>query len=154
MYLQARNEADLSREYAAEKLCVSTRTLFRIESGESFPGPQDVLNMQELYGQGCLSARYCAEECPIGMRYAYRVSRKELTVAVMGVLKEYKDVSREWDRLIEIVADGQISEDEKADFEHIISEFMDLEEKFENLKLAAAKVIPIHELVMKKRKTA
>lgn len=156
MYALARLAAGFrSREEAAEGLPMCPRTLAKIELDGLIPTPDQVIYMADRYDNKILTARYCAEQCPIGQKYAYHVEQKDLATTVLGILKEYNDVQFIRDKLIEITADGVISEDEKPVMQMIIGEFMDLEKKIESLKILAAEFLPIEEMIQKrKEKTA
>lgn len=56
--------------------------------------------------------------------------------------------------LIEIAEDGVISEEELPEFEAILDELLDLEQRIEALKLWAARIIPLASIIRKKRKAA
>ncbi|SFR15390.1 helix-turn-helix domain-containing protein [Desulfoscipio geothermicus] len=134
MFKSARKLAGLSIEGAAFQLNIGSRTLVNYENGHTLTPPDVVLNMSETYQQPRLAAKYCAEQCPIGQKYAHSVPEKDLATAVLGLIKEYNDVKKIRDRLIEISADGVIDEDERPDLEVILQELGELELAIETLK--------------------
>ena len=139
LYLQSRDRAGITNRLdAAWMLHISDRTLARWEALETVPPAEKVLAMEEKYGDRKLAARHCSEVCPIGRRRANKVEDKSLEAAVLGLIKEYNDVKFIRDRLIEIAADGVIDETEREDFDGIMAELADLEQKIYTLKLWAA----------------
>lgn len=152
MYKQARKEAGLSIEEAAFRCHIGSRTLVNYESGITNTPPEVALQMAEVYGEPALTARYCAEYCPIGQVHAQTVEQRDLAGAVLGIIKECNDVRTVRDRLIEIAEDGIISEDEVPDFERAMDELVGLEKRILTLKLWAARYISRGEV--KKKKTA
>lgn len=146
-YLAAREQAGISRETAAERLHMSTRTLARYELGEGKPGPGDVLNMAAVYEQPLMSAWYCAEECPIGQRYAYRPEEKDLATTVLGLLKSLSYAKLAQERLLEMAEDGNIDSQEMQEFVKVLLLLMEMERKIEALKHWASGVLSIEKLV-------
>lgn len=61
MFREARNAVGLSREEAAQRLYIGTRTLSDYESGRTIAPPDVVLRMAELYQEPELTADYCAK---------------------------------------------------------------------------------------------
>lgn len=154
MFKDARKAVGMSIEEAAWRIHIGTRTLVNYENGHTLVPPEVALKMAEVYSQPTLTARYCAEHCPIGQKYAYPVERRDLPAAVLGLIKEFNDVKLLRDKLIELASDGVISEDEVPEFERILNELMDLEQKIESLKLLAASVVPIDQLIRRRKEKA
>lgn len=140
MYKAARDTAEMSQEAAAWALHIGRRTLSDYENGKSQVPPDVALKMSETYGRPELCARYCAEICPIGRIHAYPVENKGLEAAVLGFIKEYRDVGRMQDRLIEIAADGHIGPEEHGIFTMIVAEMGDIVQKVQTIKLLAASI--------------
>lgn len=155
MFKDARIAAGLSREEAAFQLHIGTRTLLNYEHDQSIAPPEVALEMQEVYGDPTLTAKYCSEYCPIGQVYAHSMpDQLNLCHAVFGMLNEHTDVAKMRDALIAIMADGVIDQDELPIFEKVINELLDLEKKIEELKLAAASLVSIPAMMQKRRTTA
>ena len=153
MFLDARKRAGLSREEAAGRLDVGTRTLQNYELGPSIVPPETALRMQEVYQDPTLTARYCSDYCPIGQIFAHQVPKNEtLCQAVLGLLKEGNDVARVRDNLIEITADGIIDDEEMQTFESIMDELLDLELKIEEVKMQAALIMSIPAMMQKRKR--
>ena len=86
MLKTARNAAKLSREEAAHRIYVGTRTLADYELGRTIAPPDVVMKMAEVYGEPALPADYCSTVCPIGQVLAHCVDRLEFSTTVMRVL--------------------------------------------------------------------
>lgn len=154
MYREARKAAGLSITEAAWRLHIGSRTLVNYENGHSIVPPEVALKMAEVYEQPVLTARYCSEHCPIGQTYAYPVESKSLSALVLGLIKEQNDVRQIRDKLIELAADGEITDEEMPEFQQILDELMDLEQKIEALKLWAAKFLPVAAMIRKRKEKA
>ena len=120
MYFMSREKAGLTREAASELLeFMSEDRIDRIETEKSLPHPDEVLAMAKAYGDLLLINKYCTEECPIGQRYAPKVTSEELTGIVLQIMDCVNGLSDSKDRLISIAADGIIDENERPEFEKI-----------------------------------
>lgn len=153
MFKEARNRAGLSKEEAAFRLHIGTRTLHNYERQITVTPPEIALKMQEIYQVPTLTARYCSEYCPIGQVYAHRIpDHDNLCQSVLGLLNEYNDVARMQNTLVSIAADGAIDQQELQVFKDIMSELLDLEMKIEELKLQAASLMSIPAMMQKKKR--
>lgn len=134
-----------SREGAAEMLGVSVSSLADYELGITKVIPVDkVVLMAELYNAPELKAWYCTTECPIGRSFpmpSANISTVERTT--MRLLKQLRqdEVQDIKDTLIEITADGVISEDEKVDLAEILEYLDELIKAAEELRLIGSKVL-------------
>ena len=137
MLRKARNAAGISREEAAHRIYIGTRTLADYESGRTVAPPDVVMRMAEVYGEPTLTADYCAKVCPIGQVLAHCVERSDFAVTVLRVLKEFADVERLRDSLIQIASDGKINPHEVDKFETIMKEMVELERWIGELKFFA-----------------
>ena len=100
--------------------------------------------MAELYGAPELKAWYWAEECPIGRGYpmpSAELSSVERTT--MQLLKQLieADVRDVKDTLIDITADGVISDDERPELEKILEYLDGLIKAAGELRLIGKKVL-------------
>lgn len=86
------------------------------------PRPDEVLTMAEKYKRPSLCNCYCSQQCPIGQRYVPFVTRRELPAIILEMLASLNAMNSKKERLIEIAADGKISNDEIDDFIHIRQE--------------------------------
>lgn len=134
-----------SREGAAEMLGVSVSSLADYELGITKVIPvYKVVLMAELYNAPELKAWYCTTECPIGRSFpmpSANISTVERTT--MRLLKQLRqdEVQDIKDTLIEITADGVISEDEKVDLAEILEYLDELIKAAGELRLIGSKVL-------------
>lgn len=137
MLRKARNATGLSREEAAHRLYVGSRTLASYELGETIAPPDVVMRMSEVYQEPTLPADYCAKVCPIGQVLAHCLQRSEFAITVLRLLKEFSDVERLRDDLVHIASDGRVNPHEVEDFKTIIKELIELERQIGELKFFA-----------------
>lgn len=141
-YQLAREELGLSREKASELLkVIPPDRIEKIENERSFPHPDEVLIMAQKYKKPSLCNYYCSNECPIGMEYVPEVQIKELSAIVIEMLASLNSVNKTRDRLIEIAADGVISDDEIDDFIMIQNELERISITVETLQLWSEKML-------------
>jgi len=137
MLKAARNAAGLSREEAAHRIYIGTRTLADYESGRTVAPPDVVMRMAEVYRQPELTADYCAKVCPIGQVLAHSLDRSEFAISVLRLLKEFDDVKKLLNDLTRIAADGQVNAHEMDEFREIMREMIELERQIGELKFFA-----------------
>jgi len=153
MFKEARNKSGISRDEAAFRLHIGSRTLTNYEHQVTVTPPEIALKMQEIYQSPTLTAHYCSEYCPIGQIFAHSVPEHgNLCQSVLGLIKEHNDVSKIRESLIEITQDGIISPDEIPAFAKVVDELLDLEKKIEELKLQAASMISIPAMMQKRKR--
>lgn len=141
-YQLAREELGLSREKASDLLeVIPPERIEKIENERSLPHPDEVLVMSQKYKKPFLCNYYCSNECPIGKEYVPEVQIKELSAIVIEMLASLNSVNKTKDRLIEIAADGVISDDEIDDFIHIQEELERISITVETLQLWAEKML-------------
>lgn len=115
------NEKLKSRDGAAELLgYASASTISDWELGISIPTPDAVLKMSDLYNAPELVNAYCKSMCPLGydLPEVSICNLDRITIEALNALKEI-DITK--DKLLEITADGIISDDEKP----VLSEILD-----------------------------
>lgn len=141
-YQLAREELGLSREKAGDLLeSIPPERIEKIENERSLPHPDEVLVMSQKYKKPSLCNYYCSNECPIGREYVPEVKIKELSSIVIEMLASLNAVNKTKDRLIEIAADGEIRQDEIADFIHIQNELERISITVETLQLWSEKML-------------
>ena len=115
-----REELGLTREKAGDLIDgFSPERIEKIENGRTQIQPEDALLLAEYYKAPALLNYYCCNECPIGQVHAVRTESKELAQIAVETLNAVNKLSRNKDRLLEIVEDGQVQADEYADFSEI-----------------------------------
>ncbi len=120
IYQQYREEAGFTREKASETMGIVSETrIEKIESEKTVPYPDEIMAMAQCYKAPDLCNYYCSNECPIGIKYVPQVQAKELTQIVLEVLATLNSLEKDKERLIEISADGEVSEEEEKDFGYI-----------------------------------
>lgn len=142
IYQLSREEANLTRESASEKLVfVSADRIEKIEYEKSLPHPEEILAMAECYKNPALCNYFCSHECPIGQQYVPEIKMKELSQITLEMLASLNVLEREKNRLIEITVDGEISEDEIQDFKIIQQQLAKISMAIDSLQLWVQKSI-------------
>lgn len=142
IYQLTRESLKLTWEDASELLVtMSPERIEKIENERSMPHPDEVLLMSDQYKQPGLCNYYCASQCPIGRQYVPEIKIKELSQIVLEMLVSLNSMNKQKERLIEITADGQITEDELADFIHIQEELERISITVETLQLWCEKML-------------
>ena len=136
IYQISRENAGLTREAAAEQLeFISSDRIEKIENEKSNPPPDEILAMADCYKNPSLCNYYCSHECPIGQQYVPEVTAKDLSVITLEMLSTLNTLSKEKDRMIDIAADGRVTEDEISDFLRIKDYLENMSLTIESLKL-------------------
>lgn len=150
VYFRARKQAALyneklsSREGAAEMLGISPSTLADYELGITKFVPVDkVVLMADLYNCPELRTGYCKYECPIGKHIPLATSVSGIEGIALRLIREFdsneiKNIEKD---LVDIAADGVISDDEKPTLEKIISKLDEMSVAISELKLAGEKAL-------------
>lgn len=139
MFCQARyeaakfNERMSSREGAAEELGIDRTRLARIELGSITPYPEEVLLMADYYRAPELKGNYCREMCPLGEGMPH-IECQDLDRISLKALCSFRKVNEAKELLLDITADGVISEDEKPALKRIVDTLDELNEVTQNLK--------------------
>ncbi|MCR4787562.1 MAG: helix-turn-helix transcriptional regulator [Lachnospiraceae bacterium] len=136
IYFTSREEAGLTREAAAEQMgCISADRIYKIETEKAIPHPDEVLLMAECYKNPSLCNYFCSHECEIGQKYVPEVKVKDLPHITLEMLATLNRLQNNKDRLIEISADGELSEDELPDFLSIQNSLNEMSLAIDALKL-------------------
>ena len=136
IYLESRENANLTRAEASEKLeIVSESRIEKIESEKITAAPEDILAMAKGYNRPDLCNYYCANECAIGRETVPEIKISSLSEITLSALSSLNTLYRERDRLIDITADGVINEAEKKDFEKILDDLEKLSIAADTLRL-------------------
>ena len=136
VYQQSREACELSREAASERLLyVSADRIEKIESGRSAPHPDEVLLMEQGYGNPELSNYYCTHECPIGMKYVQKAELKELPQLTVELLSALHAMEDEQNRLIDIAVDGRVNDFERRQFDVILGKLNALDRSIRGMRI-------------------
>ena len=142
VYQLAREAMDYTRDKAAEEMgYVSSDRIEKIESEKTRPQPEDVILMAEAYKNPYLCNYYCAKECAIGASYIPALDTKELPQIVLETLAALNSATEQKDRLIEISADGELSDDEIEDFVKIQKQLQNISTSLQALNLWVEKTV-------------
>ena len=142
IFFESREEAGLTRAQASELMgTISESRLEKMETGKTMIYPEDVVEMSKAYKRADLCNYYCTHECRIGKDTVPEVRTSTLSEIVLGMLSSLNALERQRDRLIDITADGVISDDELKDFADIQKQLENIDMTVESLKLWVANTI-------------
>ena len=142
VYQQARDDINMTRaavEDATEGLLSASR-VEKIENGQLKAHPEDVVLMADIYNKPELCNYFCTKECQIGEKYVPAIDIiHDLPQITMSILSSLNSLNKDRERIIDITADGQITEDEREDFETFRRHLAEMSMTIEALKLWADK---------------
>lgn len=145
IYYKARMEAAAtndklnSREGAAEIIGIDRTRLAHIELDSIRPYPEEVLMMSDVYNAPELNNYFCCEQCPIGKHSIPHLEILEIDRVTLQVLASLKNIDDVRVTLLDIVADGIITEEEKPKLKYIIDSLEKISIESQELKLWAQK---------------
>lgn len=129
IYQISREEAGLTRSQASELMPgISESRIEKIEYGTTYAQPEDIVAMAEAYKKPYLCNHYCANECRIGQDFVPEVKISSLAEISLGILSSLNALDKQKERLIDITADGKITDDELPDF-------IDIQKNLEQISL-------------------
>lgn len=136
LYTIVREGLGLTREKASECIkCITADRIEKIENGRLIARPDEILAMAEAYRAPAIINFYCTHDCDIGGKYINEVKPKELSQIAIETLNSLNKLNQTRDRLLEIVEDGTITEDEYADFKEIKCNLDKIARAVESLQL-------------------
>lgn len=142
IYFESREAAGLTRAQASEIMgTVSESRLEKVETGKTAIYPEDVVDMAKAYKRPELCNYYCTHECRIGQQSVPEVKPSTLSEIVLGMLSALNSLDKQKERLIDITADGQITDDELPDFVSIQKQLSQIDVTVESLKIWMANMI-------------
>ncbi len=144
IYQIARETCGMSRQAVedATSSILTERKLEKIEGGTQPARAEEVLEMAKMYHAPELCNYYCTQECPIGKEHVPKVETiHDLPQIAMGLLSNLNSLNRDKDRIIDITADGKISDNEKDDFEAFRKHLDEMALAIESLKLWTEKTM-------------
>ncbi|MBR5337206.1 MAG: helix-turn-helix domain-containing protein [Lachnospiraceae bacterium] len=135
-YQLAREDAGFTRAEAAELMeYMSESRIEKIESEKSEPHPDEIIAMAAAYKKPALCNYYCSTKCPLGQASVPKVESKDLSQITLEMLATLNSLDKEKDRMIEITADGLISDDEMEDFSRIRKQLTQISAIVDSLQL-------------------
>ena len=148
LLLALRKKNNLTRDDVADLTndVVSAKRLEHIEKGETLPTPADILTLSEVYKKPELCLNYCSQTCAIGKSivpmYEMELTKsKDLPIITLELLDTLNALVTQKDRIISIAADGQVTPDEKKDFQQFNDGLEKMELAIKSLKIWAQKNI-------------
>ena len=151
IYQLAREELGLTRADATTKIPgnaefpgmdgVTESSLVKLEHGEATIQPEDVVAMAKRYNKPELRNYYCCNECAIGKLDAPEVKYNGgIHEILVNMAVSLKNVNHEKIRLMEILEDGKVDDEELADYEKISEELEHISMTIEALQLWCEKM--------------
>lgn len=144
IYQITREKLELSRAAAADRMAgygLSEYRLVKIEDGTVNIQPEDVVAMSKGYNEPELRNYYCCHECPIGKIDAPEVIYKDNVHEILvNMSVALESVNKKKMRLMEILSDGKVDEDEVNDFNKISEELEKISMTVEALQLWCEKM--------------
>lgn len=151
IYQLTREELGLSRAEATEYIPgnpdfpgmdgVTENRLVKMENGDTTIQPEDVVAMAKRYNKPELRNHYCCHECAIGQIDAPEVTYTEgIHEILVSMAVTLRNVNHNKIRLMEILEDGKISDDEAEDFDRIYEELEHISMTVEALQLWCEKM--------------
>lgn len=135
-YLQVRQELNLSRAQASELLeCISEDRLEKIENERVNIHPEEVMLLAEKYKKPTLCNYFCSTECPIGKKYVPKLELTNIKAMTLDMLTALNGITKDKERFLEIVSDGEITKDELSDFLTIENNLDNMSKTIQTLKL-------------------
>jgi len=138
----ASNKDDFkNRRDAAENIYISRRRLEEIETGKREPYTDELLIMAEAYDAPYLVEHYCNHICKIGQKFGckYVENKGDAYKATVMFIKSLKEAEQAKENILEILSDGEISQDEISMLDEAISKLNETMTDIINLKIALEK---------------
>lgn len=128
VYRNARRASGLTQERWAELLGISSEAVRQYETDKILPSDAVVLRMAEVAGQTIVCYWHLLNKSRVAAELLPDVEDVSLPQAVLQLLRRMRDFDRRHrlDELLAIADDGVVDEQERPDFEAIVSELMEL----------------------------
>ena len=144
------NGKSWSREKAADEIMkiengrysyIDKYKLVKIEEESIKIQPEDIVALSKVYNKPELRNYYCCNQCDIGKIDAPEVTYSSgIHEILVNMAVTLRNVNHNKIRLMEILEDGKISEDEKEDFDKIYEELEHISATVEALQLWCEKM--------------
>jgi len=139
-YQKAREALGLSREKASELTHIEANKIVRIENGQQ-ANPWDIIEFAKAYKEPRLCNYYCANDCPIGQNSVPEITYTNIFQVVVEMIMSLNSIQKSQERLIEILVDGTIKDDEIEDFVKIQKSLKNIVTTAEALQLWTEKMV-------------
>lgn len=140
--LESNNEQVSNRIKASEVLSINNQRLYFIEAGKTEPYSEEILRMSEVYADDNLITHFCNNVCAIGKKFGCKVINKDTSNVYKSsiiFIESLKEAERAKDKILEILSDGEITDDEIIVVNECIEELSNVMNDILNLKLSLAK---------------
>ena len=127
-----------SRIMASEELNFNRKRVEEIELDKVEPYADEILIMAEAYDAPYLVEHYCNHICKIGQKFGckYVEHKGDVYKATVMFIKSLKEAEQAKEKILEILADGEITQDEVVMVDEVISTLNKIMTGFINLKIA------------------
>lgn len=121
-----RNQSGYSQEQLAEKMSVSRQAVSKWESGVTLPETEKIIQLSDLFD---VSTDFLLRDIPVDRS---RDTLDRVVFKFLGSAQEMDDISK---KLIDIMSDGIIDDDEKIQLNSIIQTLDDLVKIIDEIKI-------------------
>lgn len=128
IYKKARRVAGLTQEAAAERLGISVESVRAYETGQRIP-PNDVVeDMVVCYDYQRLAFQHLHETNTLAAKVVPQLEERTLLETAIRIYNRLRRLEKGGavERLLDIAEDGQIDNEERPEFEEILTELRDL----------------------------
>lgn len=126
IYKNARRNAGLTQEQAAEQLYISVRSLAEYEAGRTTPPDDVVCRMVEVYKAKHLAYLHLKNSTEVGRRFLPELHILDLPRSVLKLQKEVKDVTDINHHMVDVACDGMVEEHESETWRSIEKELLEM----------------------------
>lgn len=128
-----------TRERASEELGCSVSMLADYELDIRAPQPEMILKMADRYGAPELVRYYCSSVCPLGRNNQVLPEFSDFDRVAIMLVSALKDSEYISDVILEIAADGEISDKEVRKLDMVRQAMNNISKAADSLKLFVAK---------------
>lgn len=128
IYKKARRVAGLTQEAAAERLGISVESVRAYETGQRIP-PNDVVeDMVVCYDYQRLAFQHLHETNTLAAKVVPQLEERTLLETAIRIYNRLRRLEKGGavERLLDIAEDGQIDNEERPEFEEILTELREL----------------------------
>lgn len=144
IYKTTRENTRFTQETVAEQLELSSESIRSYEQDKRVPSVPIVMKMADIYKSPELLNHYCCNECPIGKLTISPIHQEninniyKLSINIFNILGQGDEMGK---MLLDVVEDGQITEDEKPVVNHLVENLKKLSGLTNDLVIALEKSI-------------